>query len=102
MSTRGRANLIRAALGNPQEALTSAELEFALSNCLSCKACTKECPSNVNLALLKAELMYARHKRNGLPLTERVLSHIDLLGKLGAASRTEAVTLATRRGILPV
>lgn len=26
----------------------------------------------------------------------------SLLGKLGAASRTEAVTLATRRGILPV
>ena len=59
------------------------ELEAALSNCLSCKACTTECPSNVNLALLKAELTHARHRRDGLPLRERVFSAVDLLGRLG-------------------
>ena len=86
MSTRGRANAIRAALelhfdgGDP---LRTTELEAALSNCLSCKACTTECPSNVNLALLKAELTHARYERDGLPLRERILSRIDLLGKLG-------------------
>jgi FAD/FMN-containing dehydrogenase/Fe-S oxidoreductase len=86
MSTRGRANAIRAALelrfdgGDP---LRTAELEAALSNCLSCKACTTECPSNVNLALLKAELTHARHQRDGLPLRERMLSAVDLLGRLG-------------------
>ena len=55
MSTRGRANAIRAALelrGGQGDALRSAELDAALGNCLSCKACTTECPSNVNLALL--------------------------------------------------
>src|SRR5204863_69374 len=83
MSTRGRANAIRAALELRFQAdpLLSAELDAALSNCLSCKACTVECPSNVNLALLKAELMYARHQRDGLPLRERILSHVDLLGR---------------------
>ena len=86
MSTRGRANIIRAALemrvtgGDP---LRSEELEIALSNCLSCKGCTPECPSNVNLALLKAELTYARYKRDGLPLRVRMLSNVDLLGKFG-------------------
>jgi Fe-S oxidoreductase len=40
-------------------------------------------PSNVNLALLKAELMHARHQRDGLPLLERILSNVDLLGRLG-------------------
>ncbi len=85
MSTRGRANAIRAALEMRfrEDPLQSAELDAALSNCLSCKACTVECPSNVNLALLKAELMYARHRRDGLPLRERMLSNIDLLGRLG-------------------
>jgi Fe-S oxidoreductase len=34
---------------------------------------------------LKAELMYARYQRDGLPLRERVLSHIDLLGRIGCA-----------------
>jgi Fe-S oxidoreductase len=63
--------------------LRAAELEAALSNCLSCKACTTECPSNVNLALLKAELTHARHQRDGLPLRERMLSAVDLLGRLG-------------------
>jgi FAD/FMN-containing dehydrogenase/Fe-S oxidoreductase len=85
MSTRGRANAIRAALELrfQDDPLRAAELDAALSNCLSCKACTVECPSNVNLALLKAELTYARHRRDGLPLRERMLSNVDLLGRLG-------------------
>jgi len=87
MSTRGRANIIRAALEQRVEGdpLRSRELDEALSNCLSCKGCTPECPSNVNLALLKAELTYARHQRDGLPLRERILSDPDLLGRLGCA-----------------
>jgi FAD/FMN-containing dehydrogenase/Fe-S oxidoreductase len=86
MSTRGRANIIRAALElrvNGRDPLRSAELDAALSNCLSCKGCTPECPSNVNLALLKAELMHARFQRDGLPLREQLFSNIDLLGKIG-------------------
>jgi len=86
MSTRGRANIIRAALElrtNGHDPLKSAELDAALSNCLSCKGCTPECPSNVNLALLKAEMLHARWRRDGLPLRERILSNVDLLGKLG-------------------
>ena len=72
------------AFGNG-DPLKSAELDAALSNCLSCKGCTPECPSNVNLALLKAEMMYARHRRDGLPLRERLLSNVDLLGRVGCA-----------------
>src|SRR2546428_10610007 len=88
MSTRGRANIIRAALElrvNGHDPLKSDELDAAVSNCLSCKGCTPECPSNVNLALLKAELMYARWRRDGLPLRERVFSNVDLLGRIGCA-----------------
>ena len=86
MSTRGRANIIRWALesrGGGDDPLRSTELDAALSNCLSCKGCTPECPSNVNLALLKAEMLHARHKRDGLPLRERFFSNVDLLGRLG-------------------
>ncbi|MSU59300.1 MAG: FAD-binding oxidoreductase [Pedosphaera sp.] len=88
MSTRGRANVIRAALemrGVKGDPLHSAELEAALSNCLSCKACTNECPSNVNLALLKAELQWARIRRDGLSLRERMFSGVDHLGRIGCA-----------------
>src|SRR5438445_6069385 len=76
MSTRGRANAIRAALElrgvAAGDSLRCAELEAALSNCLACKACTTECPSNVNMALLKAELLHARIKRDGLSLRGRL------------------------------
>ena len=101
MSTRGRANAIRAALelrGIKGDPLRSPELEAALSNCLSCKACTTECPSNVNLALLKAELLHARIRRDGLKLRERLFSSVDQLGRLGLhdAARGQCAS-----GILP-
>lgn len=87
MSTRGRANTIRAALegrfGASGEALAAPELAMALDHCLACKACASECPSNVNLALLKAELLHARHRRYGLPWAARLISAVDLLGRLG-------------------
>ena len=86
MSTRGRANVIRKILQwreNGHDLLESEELDAALSNCLSCKGCTPECPSNVNLALLKAELLYAAIRKRGLSLRERILSRPDLLGEIG-------------------
>jgi FAD/FMN-containing dehydrogenase/Fe-S oxidoreductase len=94
MSTRGRANVIRAALQKPGfengNALQSSELEQALSNCLSCKACTTECPSNVNMALLKAELLHAQIAHDGLSLRQRLFSSVDLLGRVGCALPTFA------------
>ncbi len=86
MSTRGRANLIRAVLemrGSGHDPLRAGELEYALSNCLSCKACVTECPSNVNLPLLKAELLHARTQRDGLTPLQRLVSSVDKLGRLG-------------------
>src|SRR6185436_5658608 len=89
MSTRGRANAIRAVLEQRGlengDRLKSAELEVALSNCLSCRACIRECPSNVNLPLLKAELLHARIKRDGQTRTERLISSVDRLGRIGCS-----------------
>lgn len=87
MSTRGRANVIRAVLegrlGREDAPLRSAELEEALGNCLSCKACGTECPSNVNIALLKAELAHARHRRHGVGPRDRMVAAIDLMNRVG-------------------
>lgn len=92
MSTRGRANTIRAVLemrgdnaasGSP---LVSADLEAALAPCLACRACTSECPSNVNLSLLKAELLHARHRMRGISMRERLIGNVDGLGRLGCAA----------------
>ena len=85
MSTRGRANAIRASLERREIAdpLASEELGAALSNCLSCRACSTECPSNVNMPLLKSELLHARIRRDGLTPRDRMLSSVDILGRMG-------------------
>lgn len=89
LSTRGRANLISGALQqrgpNGGWEWRSAELDAALSSCLACKACLTECPSNVNLALIKAELAHARIRERGLNLRERLFSSVDFVGRVGSA-----------------
>jgi Fe-S oxidoreductase len=88
MSPRGRSNLIRAALELREIAdpLKNQELTFALENCLGCRACVSECPANVNLPLLKAELVFARSDRDGLTWRQKLISDVDRLGRLGCAS----------------
>lgn len=90
MSTRGRANTIRALLdgrlARGEQALLAKELEEALGPCLSCKACKSECPSNVDLALLKAELLFARHRLRGVPWLDRLIASADRLGRIGSAT----------------
>jgi FAD/FMN-containing dehydrogenase/Fe-S oxidoreductase len=100
-STRGRANTIRAALDGKFSGniLTSGELEEALSNCLSCKACRTECPSNVDLATLKAELMHARRRLSGTPIMDRVIAAADLLGRAGTRLPGFANRLLHSRGV---
>ena len=88
LSTRGRANTIRAALEGRfgDDPFTAPELEEVLASCLSCKACKTECPSNVDLAALKAEVVATRHERHGVPLLDRLVASADLLGRLGTAA----------------
>jgi len=103
MSTRGRANTIRAALEGRldgcDDPLDQPDLLEALNNCVACKACATECPSNVNMALLKSELLHARHKRHGIPLQARLFASADLMGRLGTRFRTFANPLM-RMGVV--
>ena len=86
LSTRGRANVLRATLeGRFDGGIAASELAEALGSCLSCKACKRECPSGVDLALLKAESLQARHRMQGPSLADRVIARSDFLGKVGSA-----------------
>ena len=66
-STRGRANLLREVLTRNQrdDPFEHPALAEALDLCLSCKACTAECPSTVDMTNLKAEYL---HQRDGFSL----------------------------------
>lgn len=85
MSTRGRANLIRSWTqegGQREEMLYM--LQEALKHCLSCKACKTECPSNVDMALIKAELQQALKDRHGTSLSQWLFGHVDWIAALGS------------------
>ncbi len=100
MSTRGRANTIRAALEGrlgARDPLEAPELWEAMSDCVACKACATECPSNVNMALLKSELLHAQHKRRGIPLQARLFAAADTMGRMGTRFRAIANPLMRSR-----
>lgn len=86
-STRGRANILRAALSGKldQEGFTSRRVYEALDLCLECKGCKGECPSNIDMAKMKYEFLAHYYEKHGLPLRNRVFGHIETLNKLGSA-----------------
>ncbi len=84
-STRGRANLLRAALSGrlPAEELAGDAIHDALDLCLECKACKTECPSNVDMAKLKYEFLAHYHARHGTPLRARLFANAARAGRFG-------------------
>ncbi len=74
-STRGRANALRLAMSGQlgPEALTSERLVEVLDLCLSCKGCKAECPSNVDMAKLKSEVLQKVYDRRGTSLRDRLI-----------------------------
>jgi FAD/FMN-containing dehydrogenase/Fe-S oxidoreductase len=87
-STRGRANALLHALGqpDPRSALGDDRLHNILDLCLECKACKSECPLGVDMAALKTETLAAYHDQHGVPLRSRAFGSIRLLNRLGSAA----------------
>ena len=85
-STRGRANLLRQALNGviPAEELSGHRVQEALDLCVECKACKSECPSGVDMAKLKYEVLTKHHEEHGLPLRARLFGRIAMLSRLGS------------------
>jgi Fe-S oxidoreductase len=75
-TTRARANVLRQALADPAAAdpWSRPELAAVMDLCLSCKACKSECPSNVDMARLKAEWEQHRHDSRGVPRRSRLVA----------------------------
>ncbi len=110
-STRGRGNALRLAISGQSSATQTqpwndAETMATLDLCLSCKACKTECPSNVDIARLKAEYIAQSDRANGGPdFRRRVLANIHQLNRLAslaprltnAINKTQLARVVTSR-----
>jgi len=89
-ATRGRANTLRLALtgqlGPPEgmSALAGAEVADALSLCVACKACKRECPTGVDMARMKLEASAARASLHGVGARDRLVAALPRLAPYAA------------------
>src|SRR6202000_410772 len=76
--TRGRANTLRLAISGQlgPDALASDEMAETLKLCVSCKACRHECPTGVDMAKLKIDVLAARPATKGLSLRDRLVGYL--------------------------
>ena len=77
-SVRGRANSLRLAISGQlgPEALASDEMMETLRSCVSCKGCRRECPTSVDMAKMKIEVLRQRVKTRGLTPRDRLVAYL--------------------------
>jgi len=86
-TTRARANILRDVLSKPignENPWDSREVSTVMDLCLSCKGCKSECPSNVDVARLKAEWQQHYYDANGVPFRSRLIANFTRSMKLAA------------------
>ena len=87
-TTRGRANMLRAAISgelDEDEIHSDRFQEEVLGLCVGCKGCKSDCPTGVDLAKLKAEVKHEHHEEEGSGLRERLFRDIDRFSAVGSA-----------------
>jgi Fe-S oxidoreductase len=85
-TTRARANILREFLTHSDKLnrFNHKEIYEVMDLCLSCKACKSECPSNVDMAKLKAEFLQQYYDANGVPFRSRLIAHFNASSRLGS------------------
>lgn len=83
-TTRARANILRETLtqSKKENKFDAEELLDVLDLCLSCKGCKSECPSNVDMAKLKAEALQQYHDKNGIKFRSRLIGNTPKINYL--------------------
>jgi Fe-S oxidoreductase len=85
-TTRARANILREFLTHSPKVnrYDNKEIYEVMDLCLSCKGCKSECPSNVDVAKLKAEFLQHYYDANGVPFRSRLIANFARSASLGA------------------
>lgn len=85
-TTRARANLLREYLSGRIDSgsCNAKEVFRILDLCLSCKGCKAECPSNIDMAKLKAEFLQRYYDIYGIPLRSWLISRLPSIHKISS------------------
>lgn len=86
-TTRARANVLRALVSGtlPPDAIDSQEMHEVFDLCLSCKACKSECPSGVDAAKMKLEVLGHYHAKHGFSLRDRLFGYVHEMSRYTSA-----------------
>ena len=76
--TRGRANTLRLAISGQlgPDAFTSEDMAETMKLCVSCKGCKLECPTGVDMARMKIEVLSARAEKYGIDLHQKLTGYL--------------------------
>lgn len=101
-STRGRANLLRAALSGalPKSELTSHRMYEAMDLCVECKSCKAECPSSVDMTKLKTEFLAHYYRTHRVPLRSLIFGNFALVSRLASGPHAPLVNALMRNGLI--
>jgi FAD/FMN-containing dehydrogenase/Fe-S oxidoreductase len=84
-STRGRARVLQElANGSLVTGWRSPEVHEALDLCLSCKACSRDCPVSVDMATYKSQVLHAAYRRRLRPRSHYALGWLPRWARLAA------------------
>lgn len=96
-TTRARANTLREILTRGWDSpafdavrtrgssiFDTPELKEVLDSCLACKGCRSECPSNVDLARLRSEVLQHIYDKKGMPRRAFLVSHMAAIERIGS------------------
>lgn len=88
-TTRARANVLREFLSrsDKKNPFDHDEIYQVMDLCLSCKACKAECPSNVDMAKLKAEFLQHYYDAHGVPMRSKLIAYMPRLYRAGRLFR---------------
>src|ERR687894_201501 len=77
-TTRARANMLRSVIEGtlPPQELTGRRMKEVMDLCVGCKACKTECPSRVDVASMKTEVLYQTGKEHGFSPRQKAAGHI--------------------------
>lgn len=84
-STRGRARVLQEMVdGRLVHGWSSPEVHEALDLCLSCKGCLNDCPTGIDMATYKAEVLHRTYRRRLRPRSHYLLGRLPFWARLGA------------------